>query len=288
MDDNLIVRANAEMLLYRTKPETSCKICKSTAKPFDMVDLLKQCESPFYQSTPALVPVIYHRCEKCGFIFTTYFDEFNDEMWRKYIYNSDYIKADPEYLDVRPKNNAFFIDTLLSSKKSLVIGLDYGGGNGVTASTLRKLGYRYDSYDPYGESSICNELIGSYNFCSAIEVLEHATDPVKLMDNLLRLMTTDKLTVIIGTSTSDHVVTNEQRLSWWYAAPRNGHVSLFSKKTLSILASQFGLECHSFSPSVHVFTRNLSDKEVLSFWTRGRIYRKLKTLKIKLLSQWSF
>lgn len=285
MDDNLIARANAEMLLYRTNPETSCKICKSTAMPFDMVDILKQCEPPFFPIKPAFVPVIYHRCEKCGFIFTTYFDEFDDYMWRKYIYNSDYIKADPEYLDIRPKNNAFFIDTLLSAKKVMVIGLDYGGGNGVTANALRKLGYQYDSYDPYGEYSICNELVGSYNFCSAIEVLEHTIDPIGLMENLLKLTTRDKLMVIIGTSTSDHIVTNKQRLSWWYAAPRNGHVSLFSKKTLSILASQFGLGYHSFSPSVHILTRNMSDKEVLYFWIRGRISRKLKTIKKKILEQ---
>jgi len=236
MDDSLIARATSELLRYRTHKEATCKICESTAIPFDMVDLLKQCETPFYPDTPSLIPVIYHRCTTCGFIFTTYFDEFSGEMWRKHIYNSDYIKVDPEYLDARPKRNSFFIDTLLSAKKTSVIGIDYGGGNGVTAEILRGLGYEYDSYDPYGTSSMDNTKIGSYNFCSAIEVLEHAPDPVGLMADLVGLANHDRLIVLIGTCTSDRAVTNGQRLSWWYAAPRNGHISLFSENSLSILA----------------------------------------------------
>lgn len=253
--------------------------------PFDLVDLLKQCEAPLYPDTPSLIPVIYHRCGNCGFIFTTYFDEFNEEMWCKHIYNSDYIKVDPEYLDSRPKRNSFFIDTLLSTKKSSVVGLDYGGGNGVTAKILRELGYEYDCYDPYGASSMDDAKIGSYNFCSAIEVLEHASDPVGLMAKLVDLVNHDRLIVLIGTCTSDSAVTNDQRLSWWYAAPRNGHISLFSEKALSILAKRFGLKCQSFSQSIHILTRNISDKELSYFWFRGRISRKLRTIRNKLLGQ---
>ncbi|MDA8375703.1 MAG: class I SAM-dependent methyltransferase [Planctomycetia bacterium] len=285
MDDTLIARAGSELLRYRTHPEATCKICGSTAMPFDMVDLLKQCEAPFYPATPSLIPVIYHRCANCGFIFTTYFDEFSGEMWCKHIYNSDYIKVDPEYLNARPKRNSFFIDTLLSTKKSSVIGIDYGGGNGVTAETLRGLGYEYDSYDPYGTSSMDKNKIGSYNFCSAIEVLEHASDPVGLMTDLVGLAKHERLIVLIGTCTSDRAVTNSQRLSWWYAAPRNGHISLFSEKSLSILAKRFSLVCHSFSQSIHIFTRNLSDKEISYFWFRGRIYRKIKAIRNKLIGQ---
>jgi hypothetical protein len=285
MDDSLFARANAELLRYRSHPEAICKVCESTAMPFDMVDLLKQCEAPLYPDTPSLIPVIYHRCGSCGFVFTTYFDEFDGEMWRKHIYNSDYIKVDPEYQDVRPKRNSFFIDTLLSTKKSSVVGLDYGGGSGVTAETLREIGYKYDSYDPYGASSMDKTRIGSYNFCSAIEVLEHASDPVGLMTDLVGLANHDRLIVLIGTCTNDTAVTNGQRLSWWYAAPRNGHISLFSEKALSILAKRFNLECHNFSQSMHMLTRNISDKELSSFWFRGRISRKLKTIRNNLIGQ---
>ncbi len=285
IDDSLIARAEAEILIYRSNPETTCKICKSIATPFDMIDLLKQCEAPLYPAAPSLVPVVYHRCENCGFIFTTYFDEFDCEMWRKYIYNADYIKVDPEYLDVRPKKNSFFIDTLLSKKKSWVLGLDYGGGNGVTAETLREFGYQYDSYDPYGVSSIDNGRIGSYNFCSAMEVLEHASDPIGLMEDLVSMTNHDRLMVLISTCTTDGIVTNSQRLSWWYAAPRNGHISLFSKKALAILARKFGLEYRSLSQSEHILTRNVSNKEFSSFWLRGRIFRRLKGMRNKLVRQ---
>lgn len=100
MEYSLIARENSESLRYRSHPKSKCKICESTAMPFDLVDLLKQCEAPLYPDTPSLIPVIYHRCGNCGFIFTTYFDEFDEEMWCKHIYNTDYIKVDPEYEEI--------------------------------------------------------------------------------------------------------------------------------------------------------------------------------------------
>lgn len=30
-----------------------------------------------------------------------------------------------------------------------------------------------------------------------------------------------------------------QRINWWYAHPRNGHISLYSKQSLVILAQQY-------------------------------------------------
>jgi 2-polyprenyl-6-hydroxyphenyl methylase/3-demethylubiquinone-9 3-methyltransferase len=48
---------------------------------------------------------------------------------------------------------------------------------------------------------------------------------------------------------------DRQGLSWWYAAPRNGHVSLYSATSLEKLAERFGFQIHSLDQSYHVLYR---------------------------------
>ncbi len=48
-------------------------------------------------------------------------------------------------------------------------------------------------------------------------------------------------------------------LNWWYAGPRNGHVSLYSRASLAKLVRRFGLKLGSFSESMHVLYRELPD-----------------------------
>jgi hypothetical protein len=45
------------------------------------------------------------------------------------------------------------------------------------------------------------------------------------------------------------------RLIWWYAAPRNGHISLFSRESLARLGAKQGLNFGSLIPDPHVFWR---------------------------------
>ena len=50
---------------------------------------------------------------------------------------------------------------------------------------------------------------------------------------------------------------DQLRLHWWYAGPRNGHVSLYSRESLTILFQQLGLQLFSISELVHVAYRKL-------------------------------
>jgi hypothetical protein len=62
-----------------------CKICRHPAPFFDVVDLNK-CAG-FYAFGPAGVPVDYHRCDECGFLFTPFFDDWSEDDFRRFIYN---------------------------------------------------------------------------------------------------------------------------------------------------------------------------------------------------------
>ncbi len=60
-----------------------------------------------------------------------------------------------------------------------------------------------------------------------------------LMGDLSALLKDDGI-VIFSTLLSDGNVAERQRLTWWYASPRNGHISLYSRDSLEHLAARGG------------------------------------------------
>ena len=48
-------------------------------------------------------------------------------------------------------------------------------------------------------------------------------------------------------------------LSWWYAASRNGHVSLFSRPGLELLVRRLGVQFGSFDQDLHALFREIPD-----------------------------
>ena len=85
-------------------------------------------------------------------------------------------------------------------------------------------------------------------------VLEHVTDPRALAARLDGLLAPDGL-MLVSTLVSDGQLAPGKPLTWWYAAPRNGHVSLYSRTSLDMLATKQGWRFASFSPESHVFWR---------------------------------
>lgn len=243
----------------------SCKICGGPTERFDVVDFEKTCSIPnTYPRGLSGTPVYYFRCTNCGLIFTDFFDAFTISDWQRQVYNSEYKYVDPEYDDARPRSNALYIELLLSGWKRRVMGLDFGGGNGLTAALLRQRGWQFDSYDPFGLTTITSSRIKKYNVTIALEVFEHLVDPVSELMRILDMMTSDKLLIIIGTGTTDGRVDDTRRLAWWYAAPRNGHISLYSRRSLIELARKFQLDCLSPSGGVHFISRGMSRASLLA------------------------
>jgi hypothetical protein len=246
---------------------------------FDVLDFAKQCDPRIYPAGLAAVPVYYRRCNDCDFIFTDFFDDFAPQQWRAHLYNDDYYRqVDPAYADQRPAQNAHDVDHLLRRFRRDTIGLDYGGGSGRTCQHLRDLGYAFDIYDPFGERSLTAEFAGRYNFCTAFEVAEHAPEPRQFVADILAMATKGRLAILIGTQLHDGIVSNTSRLSWWYAAPRNGHISIYSNRSMGVLARQFGLQYTRLSARTHLFTRHWGPMEARWFLARGKIAGRLHRL----------
>lgn len=260
----------------------ACKICSGPADRFDVVDFEKTCSiANTYPRGLSGTPVYYFRCRNCGFIFTDFFDTFTEHDWKRQVYNPDYKLVDPEYADARPRSNARYVKLLLSGWKHRVIGLDFGGGNGLTAMLLRQQGWQFDSYDPFGLTTATSSRMKTYNVTIAFEVFEHLLDPVSELAHILDMMTSDKPLIVIGTATTDGRVDDARRLSWWYAAPRNGHISLYSRRSLCELARKYQLECISASGGTHFMVRGLTRASLLTrFALTAPIMRLRRQLKL--------
>jgi len=277
MDSELLKHSVAKLVQAQSSPVAGCKVCGGDSVPFDVVDFNKSCEG-FICGGAAGAPVIYRRCTDCQFIFTEFFDEFTADMWREHVYNSDYEKIDPQYKNVRCRINAHLIRTFLIGRKRSIIGLDYGGGNGKTSLLMRDRGWIYDSYDPYDRTIVDEAHSGRYNFASAIEVFEHTPDPLSTVRDIVRMMSPDSIMILISTVLTDGAVSDRTGLGWWYAAPRNGHVSLYSRKSLEKLASRVGLQCLCMGSGPHFMYRGYKAEELRRLVIRGKLIRRLQFL----------
>jgi SAM-dependent methyltransferase len=234
-----------------------CPICTSAAKLYDVVDFNKSCEEwrgKFLELSG--MPVYYARCPHCGFCYAPEIAEWSLEQFEDKIYNKEYINIDPDYLQDRPKGNAGFLINMFANQNLPSSHLDYGGGNGLLSQFLTQYGWNSASYDPFVDRGVTVSEVGKFELITAYEVFEHVPDVHQLMLNLSELLAKNGV-VLFSTLLSDQFILANQRLNWWYAAPRNGHISLYAKDSLAILAKQHDLNFHSFSPLMHVFYYNM-------------------------------
>lgn len=226
----------------------TCKICGGDAPIHGVVDFNKSCEEQNGTfMTKTREPVYYNRCTQCKLLFTTDFDDKDQSWWKRKIYNDDYIKADPEYVTIRPTRNA---DNLVGvmKQKNITRALDYGGGNGVLAARLRELGFDAHSYDKFVPSDILPDL-HSFPFITSFEVLEHTNTPVETVEDMISYLTPDGC-IIFSTLCLEGLP--EGAMDHWYIAPRNGHVTIYTLDALRRLFAKVGMKVRHFNTGVHI------------------------------------
>lgn len=235
------------------KNNLPCPVCKGACSPLDVVDFNKSCEEARGKFLGLSgTPVYYFLCGNCGFCFAPEIAKWKLEEFEQRIYNDDYVLIDPDYKETRPRANAANLISLFGDRARSIKHLDYGGGNGLLASVLRSSSWQSASYDPFADRNVGIDQLGKFDLVTAFEVFEHVPDVQSLMSNLRSLLSPDGI-IMFSTLLSDGNIHSHQRLNWWYASPRNGHISLFSRKSLGILAHDYGFNFGSFSGGFHVF-----------------------------------
>lgn len=230
--------------------DPTCPICQAVAPLLAAVDFNKACEEVRgLRLPPSGIPVRYHLCDRCGFCFAPELLSWSFEQFERQIYNDDYGKVDPDYKRERPLGNAGLVDQLFG--KSKVSHLDYGGGSGLLSETLRGRGWSSRSYDPFVDRELRVADLGKFDLVTAFEVFEHVPDIAALVEDLRMLVGPDGV-ILFSTLLSDGEIGRGRPLTWWYASPRNGHISLFSKESLRLCLNKAGFNHASASANLHL------------------------------------
>ena len=235
---------------------TICKCCGGMAAHFGDVDFHKNCEEHrgfFLPPSGILVP--YFRCGVCGFLFTRFFDHWTGDEFKAHIYNQSYAQVDPDYAALRPESWGRLIAEHLGALLPQVSVLDYGGGTGRLAETLRERGIqRAETWDPFNPAFMAPPE-GTFNLVSCIEVLEHLPDPKAGMKSLVSHLPGEGA-LLLSTLVQPEDI-GRTGVKWWYLAPRNGHISLHTPHSLQHLLRTWGFQLITTKlPHIHWAWRN--------------------------------
>lgn len=230
-------------------PPTQCKICQSPSPLFGVVDFHKSCiEAKGQHLKLSGQPIYYRRCQQCAFTFTDAFDAWTPLAFHRNIYNDDYITVDPEFVEVRPAGNARVVAATFQASRASMRILDYGGGTGLFAQRLRDQEFSATTYDPF--SSFDEMPLETFDLITCFEVMEHLPSPKETVATMVAML--NERGAILFSTLVQPASFEKTGLSWWYAGPRNGHISLYSSKSLAHLFALHGMKVASFSENVHI------------------------------------
>ena len=234
----------------------ACKCCASRTRWIGALDFNASCmdrDGRVFPVSPELVP--YYACEHCGFVFTTFCDDWRREDFQQRIYNGDYALADPDpglHRGIRATvsyRNGQELARLLEGSAGRIRLLDFGAGGkpGRMGQALIDAGFEVDSYEPYlAEDALEQGLRGRYDVICAMEVFEHCHDLEQVLSIIDQRLAERGLLYF---STCLHPYpTPDTVLDSWYIAPRNGHISIFTHRAITLLFRRIGIHIlhHAF------------------------------------------
>ncbi len=209
-----------------------CYICHGHLHSMGVVPFDKSCKEgiPIVDDTP----MKYYKCDQCQFICCPEMLEWSNEEFAQRIYNEDYVKYDPDYVEDRPAAISSILHGIFAKGYKRISHLDYGGGDGTLSYKLNDLGWKSNYYDPYTSKVVPT---GTYNLVTAIEVFEHSKNMHITMEHVKSYMDPNNGAVIFTTLLADKDTT----LDWWYISPRNGHIGILSEISIKALATMHNL-----------------------------------------------
>jgi hypothetical protein len=202
----------------------------------------------------------YRSCRNCQFVW------INDPHWLDEAYSEAIAALDTGIL-VRNRNVTRQLSALFARLLPAdATYLDVGAGYGLLVRSMRDLGFDFYWSDEFAAPLLARgfeDSGGGYDAVTAIEVLEHVTDPVRFLGHAVARAST-------GVAFTTELHTAESRdqagfppTDWWYLAPESGqHISFFSHRTLEVIAER--LDCYLLSSgALHMLTRErlISDRQ---------------------------
>jgi 2-polyprenyl-6-hydroxyphenyl methylase/3-demethylubiquinone-9 3-methyltransferase len=242
----------------------TCKICGCATKYIGVLDANKCCQDRLGSKMLPVsgINVPYFVCSNCGFIFTNYMDNWTPDDFKAKIYNRDYDRINPPIpgrTDVPLKETpsyaaGVYIASIFEGSQSDTRILDFGSGGdpGPTGQALIDAGFQVHSYDPYRANGA--QFDGRFDIIIAIEVLEHCHDFASVTRILKSCAARDGI-VWIQTLIHPHPAPIDV-LDSWYISPRDGHISIHTQWSLTLLFSSIGMNVVQTARGMFAF-RNL-------------------------------
>jgi hypothetical protein len=241
-------------LASQTTATPRCKICNTETRPFGRCDFHENVKIHHgYFSQPidkSGVELDYVRCPSCGFLFTTFMDDWDAQKFASYIYNRDYPRLDGSYNGSRSGALANILYLGFHDRLKDLSILDYGGGTGITTALLSAFGTkRAVTYDPFAAGAKRPE--GKFNIVSCFEVFEHSINPKDLVADLMSFVDVDNGFLFMGTEFQPPNI-EAQKTGWWYIAPRVGHVSFYNEDIFNRLFTPHGMRLFHLEHHTHI------------------------------------
>lgn len=169
-------------------------------------------------------------CMGCGFARFPEMHEWTDADFKQRIYNQDYHLCDSPFKEERPQQLSKWLSQA-TCKKTL---LDYGGGEGRLVELLCQTGTKAISFDPYyGQHSL---PMTEVDIVTAFEVIEHVPDTQSVFNIMSHYLKPDGI-ILFSTLLKPQTLLAD----WWYASPRNGHISFHTPGSLEHVMDKVGL-----------------------------------------------
>ena len=243
-----------------------CKICSSKTFSFaDATVLMKY-------------NVSYFQCSNCGFVQT------ETPYWLEEAYYNPIATSD---FGMAARNIIF---SMLTSSVIVSIFdqgskfLDYGCGYGLLVRLMRDLRFDFYSYDKFCRSLFYqgfeenNSNADVYKLITAFEDFEHFVDSLNEIKDILKFSTS----ILFNTELLP--LSNPKPVEWYYYAPHEGqHLSIYTFKSLEIIAEKLNLNLYTNKRAIHLLTEkklpdNFSEALNFSRYEPIKVFQELNTL----------
>jgi len=227
-----------------TERDIQCNICRSNSLPLEKEVILNK-----YR-------VQYYSCGNCGFIQT------ESPYWLEEAYSSAIARSDIGLIgrNIKLSNFCSTFIPIFSNRGGPF--LDYGGGNGMFVRIMRDKGFEFYWQDIYTSNQFAEGFEASqdqkFSLLTAFEVFEHLPQPLEIIADMFKYSDT----LIFTTRLLPRW--NIKPHEWWYFTPDTGqHVSLYSRRSLELIAEKFNVRLSSNGVSIHVYSRRTVSDIVL-------------------------
>lgn len=223
-----------------------CRVCGQESAPFSKGTILNKYE------------ISYFKCPNCGFVQT------EDPYWLEESYSKAINRSDVGYVarnQVLSKVTKALIRRFFDTKAKY---LDYGTGYGLFIRLMRDFGFDFYGIDKYCDIVFAKDFEieeneTGFELVTAFELFEHLVNPYEEMQRIT------KYSENIFFSTELYPAASPKPGEWWYFGLEHGqHLSLYSAKSLSVLAERFGLNFYTNNKNLHLFSKKKINKAAFS------------------------